>query len=714
MEWRHTVWPEGRLIYTAIPKAANTSVKVGLLNTFRPDADSDSPHSPDAGYQTVDPDRIGAHFPEFCHFTVVRNPFDRLVSFWSDKIVGDGMNDGLRALGFEQGMSFADSVSLACSLSDDATDAHIRSQTFLLANARMNLRADLLLRFEFLEADWDLLTGIVAVRSGIRLAPLPLRQVSEHEGSASLYNDSTRRMVVQRYAEDFRLLNYPRAPTADQSAANDVPTKLRRHPGAYVLDLQGAAPARERVVRSTGGHYLASARFGSRGQLNRLTALETGRVPAELFDVLIVDAADLDADRRPHATLAQDRSVVVPASGPRVESAVRQIGATSSALISRVARLPIRDRPFVRRATTASVSSPSVVGANSRIDESDTRRRRSIRRGPISPRLSWTEAADIHPSFAYNDPERRAVQRAAREQVMDLLDADPLEQHSCPSCGGRGWREVADVERLGLRFPMCVCRYCGLVQAEPRPTQAFYNRFYAEFYRELFEGRSTVPTIEGFRSRASRRPRRFVDWALRQQEVREALSKNGLVVEVGCSAGLVVSQFVKAGHRVIGLDLDADFMQIGRDLGYDLRVGKLEDANLDERPSMIYYHHVLEHIADVGAEIDRCAELLERGSLLVIAVPGLDYVRSAYGGDLLQYLQIPHVYNFSLVSLCALMLPRGFELVRGDETVRAVFRRCEPRPADELFAVERAVAVWRMINLEQGFSSSAPGPTSRA
>lgn len=329
---------------------------------------------------------------------------------------------------------------------------------------------------------------------------------------------------------------------------------------------------------------------------------------------------------------------------------------------------------------------------------------RSIRKGPISDRLRWSENSVIHPAFEYPPGPRADTQGAAHREITRLLSADPYEHHACPSCGGRGWYEIATVERFGLPFPMCVCRFCGLMQAEPRPTQAFYDRFYSEFYRELFEGRTELPTIDGFHERASRRPKRFVDWVLRQPEVSQ-IGERDLVVEVGCSAGLVVSRFALAGYRVVGLDLDPDFMRIGQELGYDLRIGKLATVELDDSPSMIYYHHVIEHISDIVAEIEMCAELLPLGGLLVIAVPGLDYIHSAYEGDLLRYLQLPHVYNFSLISLCALLLPRGFELVRGDETVRAIFRRCDPRPADELFAIERAVAVWRLKNLETHYRS---------
>jgi Sulfotransferase family len=304
MEWRHTRWDEAQLVYTAIAKVANTSLKSALLASFAPDVSRTNPHSAEVPYETIGPGRIAVDAPDHLHFAFVRNPFDRFVSFWSDKIQGDGMNDGIRALGFDTGMGFVETVRIAVEIPDDETDPHIRSQSYLLLDHQQRLRPDLVLRFERIGADWDLLRSIVRFRTGCDMDRLPRRRVSEHKRFEEYYDDETRALIRERYASDFEHLNYERPPLRrrriDVDDRVDALVASMSEP-PIVLDLTPATIDRRRSIAAAGGEYLAALRHNRGGQLARLTALEKGRVPHEMFNTLIVDAAA--SDREPHATM---------------------------------------------------------------------------------------------------------------------------------------------------------------------------------------------------------------------------------------------------------------------------------------------------------------------------------------------------------------------------------------------------------------------------
>ena len=322
---------------------------------------------------------------------------------------------------------------------------------------------------------------------------------------------------------------------------------------------------------------------------------------------------------------------------------------------------------------------------------------------PLVKRLTWSEDETVHPRHLLPTVARRELQDATRVEVQHLLAEDKFEDHDCPICGGSDYELIADTERLGLYFPTSFCTRCGLMQAQPRPTQDFYNKFYERYYRRLYEGQETIPDERAFRSRASRRPANFVNWVLNQPIFHEQIAaETDLILEIGCSAGMVVSRFADAGYRAIGVDLDPTFMELGRSLGYDLRLGKLAEVELPEAPAMIFYHHVIEHITDINAELATCAELLPDGGLLVLAVPGLNYIDKVYRSDLREYLQIAHVYNFTLASLSALVMNHGFRLVAGNETIRAIYQKGSPMDPTALFDVERLSARWRVQRLEAG------------
>lgn len=293
MEWRHTVWPEIRMAYTATPKVANTSVKAALLESFRPDASRRNPHNEQLPYVQVHPDAIAWRHPELLHFAVVRDPFDRFVSFFEDRVTGTGFGERMRRLGFDPGMTFAEAARQARTVSDRRADPHMRSQSVLLAGRGGRLRPHLLLRFERLTQDWNLLSVIAQETTGQKPAPLPHRRVSERQPCASYYDDETRGLVAERYRSDFALLGYPTrpgTPVGDRDDDGIVPQlePALRAGARAVLDLTRASASRAAAVEAVGGYYLAIADASRVGQLTDARVLQDGRLPDSLFDVLVV------------------------------------------------------------------------------------------------------------------------------------------------------------------------------------------------------------------------------------------------------------------------------------------------------------------------------------------------------------------------------------------------------------------------------------------
>lgn len=305
MEWRHTRWDDGLLVYTAIAKVANTSLKSALLQSFTPNASRVNPHSADVPYQTIGPDRIDIDSPHHLHIAFVRNPFDRFVSFWSDKIQGSGMTDGIRALGFDVGMGFSETARIAAEIPDEEMDPHARSQSFLLLNEKHQLRPDVICRFERLTTDWNLVREIVKFRTEIEMVRLPHRRVSNHNHFKDYYDRETRALIRHRYALDFERLNYGKPLlTRRRSNIDDRVEHLVASMATVpaVLDLTPTTIDRARNIRTKRGLYLPMLKDNRGGNLARLSSLEHGRVPHQMFNVLIVDE-QATTEREPHATM---------------------------------------------------------------------------------------------------------------------------------------------------------------------------------------------------------------------------------------------------------------------------------------------------------------------------------------------------------------------------------------------------------------------------
>lgn len=261
MEWSITVWEASRLAYVAVPKAANTAVKAALLSSYVRKQKWRNPHAASMPYVEATKDDLRERYADYLTFTVVRDPFDRFVSFWADKIAANGWYESLRARGFSPGMGFEEAAVVAAALTDSDTDPHLRSQHDRLTHPDGTMAAQLLLRFEDLEQDWEALRRIAAHRADVPLAELEVRRQSTHVGPRHYFTRRAEQAVVERYAADFELLGYPTAIGEAVGAGGSSLHRLHRlvsgHRDAVVVDSAGPDAVRRSVVRAAGGVYLA-------------------------------------------------------------------------------------------------------------------------------------------------------------------------------------------------------------------------------------------------------------------------------------------------------------------------------------------------------------------------------------------------------------------------------------------------------------------------
>jgi hypothetical protein len=139
----------------------------------------------------------------FC-FTFVRNPWDRVVSFFSNKVQGDLYAPLKRYKGFSQGMSFQDTVRAIAEIDDENSDEHFASQyTFIFDESGRRL-VDFVGRFEYLERDWR----EVCDRSGITFGPLKQSNATRVRGYREFYTPELQRIIADRYHDDIELFGY--------------------------------------------------------------------------------------------------------------------------------------------------------------------------------------------------------------------------------------------------------------------------------------------------------------------------------------------------------------------------------------------------------------------------------------------------------------------------------------------------------------------------
>lgn len=154
-------------------------------------------------------------FSGFRKFAVVRSPWSRVVSCWSEK-VAHPRNDRVRAMlsryeGLEEGMPFDAFARWLVTEHgrDEVADRHWASQSLILGGDPTN-DLDFIGRYEDLQRDF----AEICRRIGIEPIPLPTTNTSASGSSRTAdrhlryYDTKLIRLIGERYEKDVRLFGF--------------------------------------------------------------------------------------------------------------------------------------------------------------------------------------------------------------------------------------------------------------------------------------------------------------------------------------------------------------------------------------------------------------------------------------------------------------------------------------------------------------------------
>ena len=217
------VLPSAKVIYRPIPKVACSSVMSACVDALEIDLPPGEwkpevfqsrkwDHLFDRRSIVAEERVPSRRFDEYWSFAFVRNPWDRLVSCYSEKIRPDGdpenfINGVSRVLApfgvFEAGMSFERFAREVAQIPDEDAEPHFLSQHRFIVDPDGNLVVDFLGRFETLDQDFDV------VRQRIR-APVEVPHLlrSQRGRYRDYYSPELADIIGERYAEDIARFRY--------------------------------------------------------------------------------------------------------------------------------------------------------------------------------------------------------------------------------------------------------------------------------------------------------------------------------------------------------------------------------------------------------------------------------------------------------------------------------------------------------------------------
>ncbi len=232
---KYIVSEKYRFIYFVTQKVACSSIKHSLLPYFpidqRPYLFVDAHgvervrvHKAfDESEFQIDKSTLISNLEKYTHyfkFGFVRNPWDRLVSCYDQKVYQPNNADpkGKCTLKPPKGdesvftlcMPFEEFVERVHKIPDEEADAHFRSQstTFYMNDSDETLLANYVGRFENLMCDFDTLKSKIGLDNKTTLRHVLKTRTRLGKEYESFYNTRTRKMVAERFESDVRLFEY--------------------------------------------------------------------------------------------------------------------------------------------------------------------------------------------------------------------------------------------------------------------------------------------------------------------------------------------------------------------------------------------------------------------------------------------------------------------------------------------------------------------------
>ena len=188
-----------RVIYVINPKCACTSLKAFVVtNDDRIEIDVGK-IGRDGAFGGIDTTEDITGYTGYFKFSFVRNPWDRLVSCYTEKVVDQGRWENI----FGKAPSFERFVRTVADIPDESSDMHWRSQYLNLVGHDDNLVVDFLGRVEAIN------DGVreVASRTGLTFNLGHYRK-SRRKPYTAYYNEEMRGLVAKRYTVDIAMFGY--------------------------------------------------------------------------------------------------------------------------------------------------------------------------------------------------------------------------------------------------------------------------------------------------------------------------------------------------------------------------------------------------------------------------------------------------------------------------------------------------------------------------
>ena len=232
----------------------------------------------------------------------------------------------------------------------------------------------------------------------------------------------------------------------------------------------------------------------------------------------------------------------------------------------------------------------------------------------------------------------------------------------CPVCNSTAFSPFlvcTDFFVSGEEFPIKECSTCGLKITQDIENEENIGRYYQS---EKYISHSN--TSKGLVNSVYHAVRRYMLGRKRRLVEKVASLKAGRILDVGTGTAFFLNEMKAKGWQVTGTEKSSDARDFARK---EFNLNNLPSEKLFEIPKesfdVITLWHVLEHIHQLGENMNAFERLLSNKGKLIIAVPNSDsYDAKHYKAYWAAYDVPRHIWHFAPKQMKLLGEKHGFAL----------------------------------------------------
>jgi SAM-dependent methyltransferase len=288
------------------------------------------------------------------------------------------------------------------------------------------------------------------------------------------------------------------------------------------------------------------------------------------------------------------------------------------------------------------------------------------------------------------------------------------EPVACVLCGKSETRLIASKGQFGWDTYVSICKSCGLVFLNPRWTKDGYNYFYASEYDQYYR-------FDEDKATEKEKRKAKVVW---ERLVQYTPAHFATALDIGCGLGWCLHTIQQASPEtsIAGIEpSDTCSEHFVNQIGGELVARDVDSdwylANR-ERFDLIIFRHVLEHLLDPVAVLEKVAQTMSPEGVLYIAVPDMMHPDGSLSDF---WYRCVHTYYYSKPTLRRIAARAGLQPVAIQEEnseLWAIFRKgqavAEAEPASVYKQQMAALSQYkRKRRVRSGLLVFSPGKWSR-